>query len=39
MIFLGPFGDFGYGGRFPGHPDFFPPGHLSFLPGHPGKDR
>ena len=34
-----PFGDFGYGGRFPGHPaDFFPPGpgHMSFL-GHPGQ--
>ena len=34
-----PFGDFGYGGRFPGHPaDFFPPGpgHMGFL-GHPGQ--
>ena len=28
-----PFGDFGYGGRFSGHPaDFFPgPGHMGFL--------
>ena len=33
----GPFGDFGYGGRFAGHsPDFFPPGHMGFIPPHPG---
>jgi len=31
-FFGGPFGDFGYGGRFPGHPsDFFPPSHMGFL--------
>lgn len=39
-FFGAPFGDFGYGGRFPGpHPsDFFPPGHMGFLggPPHPG---
>ena len=34
---LAPFGDFGYGGRFSGHPsDFFPPGHMGFLGPHPG---
>ena len=32
-FFGAPFGDFGYGGRFGGHPaDFFPgPGHMGFL--------
>ena len=32
-FFGAPFGDFGYGGRFSGHPaDFFPaPGHMGFL--------
>ena len=33
----GPFGDFGYGGRFPGHPsDFFPGGPMGFIGSHPG---
>ena len=28
----GPFGDFGYGGRFAGHsPDFFPPGQILYI--------
>ena len=37
-FFGAPFGDFGYGARFPGHPDFFPPGHMGFLapPPHHG---
>lgn len=38
-FFGGPFGDFGYGGRFPGHSgDFFPPSHMvtGFIPPHPG---
>merc|ERR1719211_141109 len=36
-FFGGPFGDFGYGGRFAGHsPEFFPPGPMGFIPAHPG---
>merc|ERR1712106_415468 len=36
-FFGGPFGDFGYGGRFPGHPsDFFPGGPMGFIGSHPG---
>ena len=35
----GPFGDFGYGGRFPGHPsDFFPGAPMGFIGSHPGKN-
>ena len=34
----GPFGDFGYGPRFPGHPsDFFPGGPMGFIGSHPGS--
>jgi hypothetical protein len=34
----GHFGDFGFGPhRFPGHPDFFPGGHMAFLGQHHGK--
>jgi hypothetical protein len=33
----GHFGDFGFGPhRFPGHPDFFPGGHMAFLGPHHG---
>ena len=38
-MFPGHFGDFGFGPRFPGHPDFFPGGPMQFLGPHHGKSH